>query len=350
MVRKPPLDKATAELIAKLEPALRKAFLAAIEDMRDGVDTKALKTALERGDINGAIEALDISPASFREYLTARQAAFGEAGALAASYIPTTEAGAVQFRFDLTNPRAERWIREEAARTITGLTEEVRQTARETIVEGYAQGRGPNDIATDLSGRVSRTTGKRTGGVIGLSSPQEDYVQSMRHRLESGDPEEMRKVFNMTRRDKRFDATIRKAIEAGKPVAKADIAKMTQRYSDKLLKKRAEDIARTETAQSVESARQEAFAQAIEKEGLPEEAVSKTWLHNGGSENARDQHLAMNGEKVEGINASFTLPDGTAMKHTHDPAGGAKHNVSCRCSTRYEVDFTYGRKRNDPDT
>lgn len=343
MARRVSLDKATAELIAKLEPQLQKAFLAAIQDMRDGIDVKALREALEAGNINRAIQALDISPASFNEYLAARQAAFGEAGALAAAYIPTTEAGAVTFRFDMTNPRAERWIREEAGTRITGYVQEQIETARDVIVDGYRAGRGPKDIATDIAGRIDRVTGRRTGGIVGLSEPQKEYVASMRARLASGDPEEMRKVFNMSLRDKRLDARIRKAIEAGQPVSKGDIDQMTQRYSDKLLKKRAEDIARTETAQSVMGSRQEAFAQALEKEGLPDDAVEKTWQHNGGAENARGQHIAMNGEKITGLNAAFVMPDGTRMKHSHDPAGGAKHNVSCRCNTAFKINFAYGK-------
>ena len=345
MAKKPSLDKATQALIDKLEPQLRDAFLAAIDDMRGGVDKKALRTALERGDIDGAIRALDISPASFNEYLRVRQAAFGEAGALSASYIPTTEAGAVRFMFDMTNPRAERWIREEAGTRITGYVQEQIETAREVIVEGYAAGRGPQDIATDIAGRIDRVTGKRTGGIIGLSQPQKGYVQSMRRRLESGDPAEMRKVLDgMTLRDKRLDGRIRKAIEEGRPVAKADIDKMTQRYSDRLVKRRAEDIARTETAQSVMGSRKESFRQALDKEGLPYEALSKTWQHNGGLKGARDQHVAMDGEAVQGLDTPFVMPDDTQMQHSHDPAGGPEHNVSCRCNTAFEISFFYKKR------
>ena len=72
MPRRPRFDKATKALVAKLEPQLRKAFEAAIADMRSGVDMKALKAALKAGNVNAAIEALDISPASFNEYLRAR--------------------------------------------------------------------------------------------------------------------------------------------------------------------------------------------------------------------------------------------------------------------------------------
>lgn len=79
----------------------------------------------------------------------------------------------------------------------------------------------------------------------------------MRARLASGDPAEMAKVFGMTRRDKRLDSAIRKAIEAGKPVSAADIERMTQRYTDRLIAKRAEDIARTETGMAVMSSRAE---------------------------------------------------------------------------------------------
>jgi hypothetical protein len=112
----------------------------------------------------------------------------------------------------------------------------------------------------------------------------------MRARLASGDPAEMAKVFGMTRRDKRLDATIRKAIEAGKPVSAADIERMTQRYTDRLIAKRAEDIARTETGMAVMSSRAESWEQAAETLGYDASAVIKTWIHGGGVKDPSPHH------------------------------------------------------------
>ena len=77
----------------------------------------------------------------------------------------------------------------------------------------------------------------------------------------------------------------------------------------------------------------EAIQQALDKDGLPDAAVEKTWRHNGGLDHARDTHLVMHGKTVTGLTAPFFLPDGSVMLHSHDPAGGVRNNANCRCNT-----------------
>ncbi|MET0375646.1 MAG: hypothetical protein ABW128_15490 [Rhizorhabdus sp.] len=256
--------------------------------------------------------------------------------------------GSITFRFDMTNPRAENRIRTEAAARVAGYTAEQKDIARRVIADGFARGEGPQTIATDIAGRIDPVSKRREGGIIGLSDPQVEYVRSMKERLESGDPAELKKVLGtakgggMTLRDKRYDATIRKAIKEGKPVPAAKIKEMTAKYSDRLLKRRAEDIARTETASGVEMARAEATRQALEKAGLPDGAVTKRWIHSGGVEHARIPHLVMHDVEVTGIDTPFILPDGSVMQFPHDPEGGARNNVSCRCRGEQDIDWSYG--------
>lgn len=352
---RPTLPKALAELIAKLEPELRDAFLAAMDDLRNAIDYRALEAALEARDIDAAIAALNIDPGAFSQYVAERTSAYAQAGSLSAAYIPTDQANSISFRFDMTNPRAERWIREQAAERVTGYIAEQKETARRVIAEGFVRGDGSRRIALDIAGRIERGSNRRTGGIIGLSDPQAGYVESMRARLASGDPLEMRKVlgrFNegrwvkgtgMTLRDRRFDAEIKRAIRDGRPVPQAKIAEMTARYADRLLAQRGLTVAQLETAQSVIGARQESYQQAIEKEGLPPEAVTKGWRHQGAfDEDARTQHVAMNGKEVVGLYTPFVLPDGTMMQHPHDPAGGVKHNISCQCDAWYSINWLWG--------
>ncbi|ALJ12636.1 structural protein [Sphingopyxis macrogoltabida] len=382
-------------LIDKLEPRLRDAFLAAIRDLRNGIDMPALEAALRAGDIDRAVAALNIENSAFSSYLIERQAGYADAGAAVSEQItkrraalpkrettdlpsissplipPTDEpphpptlaapgGGNVNFRFDMSNPRAAEKIRSEAASRVVGYVSEQVDTARKVIADGFARGEGPTTIATDIAGRVNPLSGRREGGIIGLSDPQAGYVENMRRRLQSGDADEMMKVLGrfdkqgkwvpgsgMTLRDRRFDPAIKKAITAvaaGKPNPLSDdkISEMVAKYSDRLVARRAEDIARTETAQGVMSARAEAYQQALDKEGLPAEAVEKTWRHYGDPENARDTHEAIDGKTVTGINAPFFLPDGSVMLHSHDPAGGVKNNANCRCGTDFFLNFAYG--------
>lgn len=394
------------DLIADLEPALAAAFLAAILLLRSGIDYPQLLVALREGDIDAAVDALNIDAGAFNGYLLERQSGFANAGAATSDILTTARAKAFQrprapslrapelpeaapvaapggpsgpgrptppalsfdgpeptnivFRFDMTNPRAEARIRSEAATRVAGYVEEQIEAARRMIGDGFQRGEGPQTIATTIAGRINPVSGKREGGIVGLSDPQVGYVESMRRRLLSGDPDEMMKVLGsfdkdgkwkegtgMTRRDRRYDASIKKAIRevaAGKPnpLTEARIEEMVAKYSDRLLAKRAEDIARTETASGVEMARAEATKQAMDKAGLPNDALTKGWYHQGGLDDAREQHLAMHGKEVVGPDTYFVLPDGTLMLHPHDPRGGAKHNVSCRCRGDQVINWAYG--------
>lgn len=383
------LDK----LIATLEPALAAAFITAIGILRSGINFPALLAALRASNVDAAIAALNIDRAAFNAYVFERQAAFGRAGEVVAEAItksriaffkradrepvlrgpiipplppapPTLDApggGRIIFRFDMTNPRAEARIRTEAAARVVGYVDEQIETARRVIADGFQKGQGPQTIATDIAGRIDKISGRRVGGIVGISAPQVRYVESMRARLLSGDPDEMVKVLGrfdrdgkwipgtgMTLRDRRFDGAVKKAIRdvaAGKanPLTRGKIDEMTAKYSDRLLARRAEDIARTETAQGVMLARAEATQQALDKSGLPDEAVTKGWRHLGGDgPEARQDHVAMAGTDVIGLHAPFLFPDGVAMQHSHDPAGGVKHNANCRCGTDFKIDWAYG--------
>ena len=394
------------DLIDGLEPALAAAFLAAIALLRSGINYPMLLGALREGDIDQAIEALNLDRGAFSGYVMERQSAFTQAGSATSDILTKQRAKAFQaprkptvrgpllpdeplapspagpegprrpsppalsfdgpeptnivFRFDMTNPRAEARIRTEAASRVAGYVDEQIETARRVIGDGFQRGEGPQTIATDIAGRMNPISGKREGGIIGLSDPQVGYVESMRRRLLSGDPDEMVKVLGsfdkdgawkpgtgMTLRDRRFDRSIKKAIRdvaAGKPnpLTREKVDEMAAKYSDRLLRRRAEDVARTETAQGVMLARSEATKQALDKSGLAEEAVVKEWIHAGGIDHARDTHLAMHGKTVEGLSAPFFLPGGSVMLHSHDPQGGVRNNVNCRCNTEFAIDWAAG--------
>ncbi|WP_395326932.1 hypothetical protein WBP06_09465 [Novosphingobium sp. BL-8H] len=402
------MDETIDNLLAALAPALAAAFLAAIRNLRGGIDYDALIVALRAGDVDAAIAALNIDRGAFSKYMLERQSAFEQAGSEIAAELtkqraaalpkvdrsapsirspiltppepeaapigpsgpiapappspPTLSApggGNVVFRFDMTNPRAEAKIRTEAATRVAGYVDEQVEAARKVIADGFQRGDGPQNIAIDIAGRVNPISGRREGGIVGLSDPQVGYVDNMRQRLHSGDPDEMMKVLGsfrdgawvegtgQTLRDRRYDRSIMKAIRdvaAGKPnpLTADKVDEMAAKYADRLLSRRAEDIARTETAQGVMAARAEATRQSLDKVGLSDSAVTKTWRHNGGVRHARDWHLHMNNKSVDGIDVPFHLPDGSVMQHSHDPDGGVKNNANCRCSTDFDIDWAFG--------
>ncbi|MFC3628210.1 hypothetical protein ACFOM8_01985 [Paracoccus angustae] len=334
------------ELLAAYEPRVQAAFLEAIADLRNGIQLRMLIEALERQDIDAAIEALNLDPGAYARFQLALQETFTAAGQLQSANIPQPPGKRVVFRFGVQDPETERVIRRVTADRVTAINEQDKQAARAAILAGFQQGQHPNRIALDLAGRLNRgrnqEQNQRTGGIVGLSEPQQAYVASMRDRLLSGDPAEMRKVLDMTRRDKRYDAIVEKAIKDGKPLSQEDAARLTGRYADRLLALRGETIARTETGMAVMAARMDSFRQGLAKTGYPVEAVTRKWRHGGGGLEPRLLHIQMNNKTVQGMTTPFVLPDGTMMMHPLDPAGGAKHVANCTCNMEINIRYDYG--------
>lgn len=342
------LNRQLSDLIAKQRPQLQRAFRLAIRDIIDRVTINQVVQALRRNDIEAAIDALGVSRAAFSPFIQSLTGTYAQAGAIAAaSNVWLTPTGRAKVRFDLANPLANEFITQYSSNLVTSVSDDTRDALRVAIRAGYEQGRGPLDIARDLTGRIG-ANGRRTGGIVGLNEPQAMAVQNMRARLASGDPVEMRKVLGMTRRDKRLDGIINRAIENGTTLSQSDINRITGRYSDRLLALRGETIARTETAAAVENARYDAFKMGMDENNVPDWAVEKTWLHGGGRKDPRDDHVAFSGTKVTGLNTPFVLPDGTRMQGPHDTSlgAGAKHVANCTCRARMEVrwDLIYQRE------
>jgi hypothetical protein len=329
-------------LLARQRPAMERAWRQAISDVANRATLNRIVQALRRNDIEAAIDAIGINRAALSGIITPLSETYASAGAAVteAQTWRLPDMSRTVVRFDLANPRANAFISEYSTNLVTNVAEESREALRTAIRAGYEQGRGPLDIARDLTGRIGKN-GRRTGGIVGLDEPSARYVQNMRARLASGDPVEMRKVLGMTRRDRRLDGIVRRAIEAGKPVTQKDINRLTGRYSDRLLALRGERIARTETATAVETARLDAFKNGMDEAGIPDYAVERTWRHGGGRNDPRDGHVAYSGTTVTGVDTPFVLPSGARMMHPHDASLGAGAGDIVNCTCRQSISIRY---------
>jgi Phage Mu protein F like protein len=211
---------------------------------------------------------------------------------------------------------------------------------RAALDAGMAEGRNPRATALDIAGRLNRATGRREGGILGLNSGQTDAVIRARAELLSGDPTQPRNYLTRARRDKRFDRLVMQAIRDGKPVAKADVDRITGRYKDRLLQLRGETIARTETLASLNAGKQEGIRQLIDSGKVPASAVKKRWRATG-DDRTRDSHLALNDVEV-GLDEVFVSPlTGAQMLHPHDTSRGApaSETIGCRCFMEIRIDY-----------
>lgn len=201
------------------------------------------------------------------------------------------------------------------------------------IERGVAAGRNPRAVALDIAGRI--VDGKRAGGIIGLTSKQAGYVQSAREELENLSEA----YFDRKLRDKRFDRTVAKAIRDGKKLSAADTQRIVDRYADKMLSFRADNIARTEAISALHHGQHEAYQQLVDAGKVRADQITKVWSATMDAR-TRDTHQAMNGQSVR-FDGLFTSPSGAVLSFPHDASHGAPADeiIQCRCFVNYRIKY-----------
>lgn len=330
------LPKDVQAALDRLEPELRQAFLDAIARSRSAVSLQKVEAALIAGNIEGAIDALRLEGVWFSPLQDAVRSSLNAGGALALTGLRVRDpydGTTFVLGFDGRHDRAEAWVRERSSALITEIVEDQREMARQQIQAGLEAGRNPRQTALDLVGRINRATGKREGGFIGLTSQQASWARNAEAQLRALDAG----YFTRTRRDKRYDATIRKAIKDGKPLSEADVQKIVSRYKDRLLKTRADTIARTESLNALRAGRHEGFEQLVESGKVRADQIVVTWSATMDGR-TRDTHRSMNGQKIR-MGRIFTSPSGAVFEFPGDVTHGAPAGevVQCRCIAEYSI-------------
>jgi len=333
------------DLLDEQEPAVRNAFLRAIQNMRDDADLTRLRQALEAGDIAAAVAALNLDRAQIEPLRRALGAAYLEAGDWSVDRIRRAARSAgvtLTGYFDGRNMRAENFLATQSSRLIVEITDETRRIARDYLTRVMREGLNANTAALDLVGRVSRETGRRAGGIMGLSSDLVVHVENAQRQLRSGDPAEMSRYFDRSARDRRFDPTVRRAIREGKPVSASDARKITGRYADRLLRYRGDRIARTELLGSLHEAQDEGLRQMIDGGKLREDQITRVWDAQEDSD-TRDSHRLMEAQ-ARGVNQPFETGAGYRLMYPGDRSLGAPASeiIQCRCVVRQRIDFLKG--------
>lgn len=298
MARKRALNRLITELLAKYDKSIEAAFLAAIKSRADSINVRDLESALEARDISRAINIIGLTRADLYPLDAAITEAFVAGGQTVPKAAP---AYAVAFGFDGRATGAANWARNHVGGLITGIMADQQEMIREVISTQLVNGVGPRKAALQIAGRVTKQG--RQGGIVGLSGPQAEYLMSARGELEGLDSH----YFTRKLRDKRFDGSIRKAIASGKALSQADIDKVTQRYSDRLLKHRADVIARDQSITALRAGRREGVEQAIQQGAIGDRAIKRVWSATL-DKRTRPDHDEMHGQEVDGMDAAFVFP------------------------------------------
>jgi hypothetical protein len=324
-------------LIDLLAPEIREGFFAAIRDVVDNVMLKDLIEFIQMGDFERAFQSLGFSQAAMRPLTAAIERAYETGGIMTGETFPkylNTPSGRAVFRFDVRNSRAEAYLRERSSTLVTRLGEEARGNVRNVLTRGMEGGRNPRNVALDLVGRID-AAGHRSGGIVGLTRQQEYWVANTRRDLLELSP----RYFARELRDKRFDATVARAIKDGTPLPAETVEKLVTRYKDNALKFRGEAIARTEAIQSLNASEYEATLQAVDNGAANMSAVQREW-DTAGDTRVRDSHEKMDGQRV-GLKEAFVTGSGARLMYPGDISlgAGAEEIVNCRCRVKTVVDW-----------
>lgn len=302
-------------LLTRAERHIAAVFSAAIEEMRNSLDLDMLADLFEAQRWDAAFEIIEREAARIA---AGSNLMFVRAGQDTAEFLATAKIGRIAF--DQVNQRAVLQMQSNRLNLIRQFADGQRDVLREVMRGGIARGLNPIDQAREFR------------EVVGLTDRQARAVINFRRLLGQAGREEFgaaqREALTRRLRDKRFDRSILAAIRDEQPLDPAHIDRMVDRYRQRYVKHRAENIARTEALRSVHQGTNEAWQQAIDLGQISEDEIEQTW-RSARDGRVRDSHQRLNGE-VRKIGETWQGDHG-ALRYPGDPAAPAAETINCRC-------------------
>jgi hypothetical protein len=285
----------------RLEPQLRADLLKALDQLARQIPLGRLAEMIDAGNIGGiqeAIAGIQLPPAVQDTVRQTLQRAAGEVGQITS--------GGFGLDFGLDNPRAVEWARRHTGEMIRQVTSETVQAVRNIVEAGIRDGVPPLAQAKLIRGHVGLT--QRMGRTLEL------YEGGLR---ESGFAQ------------KRIDELVR-------------------RRRAKLLRRRAENIARTETIRAANQGQLMAWRDAKDAGLIDTARVARVWI---ATDDDRTCPLCNElDNKTVGFEGAFDIAaasdvSGRAAFADHDGMTPPAH-VACRCAVGLEeVDQSGGAER-----
>lgn len=302
------------ELLRKQEGAVRRAFRQFLDDAKSLTVLRQIRRLLEEEGIEAALRVADAYVARLGDVIPRIFMDVGGAEAAALASQMSVGNARVAISFDPSWPRAAEIMRRNRLEFVREFTRGQREASRAAIVESFQEGKGA--VATARSFRDS----------IGLTEYQRRAVANYRRLLENNNAEALSRDL----RDRRFDRSVRRAVESGEPLSPKQINRMVERYRERYLQYRAEVISRTESIRTANQARNESLSQALEQSGMPDNRVKRMWRATH-DHRVRDTHRLMNGQ-VRGLRELFESPSGARLMYPGDPNAPRSEIIQCRCT------------------
>lgn len=337
--------KTLNQLIDDLQPELAEAFIMSVRAIQNTVKKDLLLKALNARDTEAVLRVLDIDPTFFAPFDRAFRAAYEAGGDFAmAEYmaVASKQGVSVSARFNANAEAAREYVSQFSATKVVGISNELKATVREYLVDAFMSEKAPRSVALDLVGRINRATGKREGGIIGLTRSEQKNLERAASELASGDPVQLRNYMKRKMRNKQYDKLVKNAIKTGKPIPVNQANAMMEKMKNTALRIRGERIARTELLGGMNNAADQAMEQLIASGKVLREAVTNIW---DASEDAftRDSHMSMEGDR-RSQGEAFQTGNGYSVRYPGDRGLGAPASeiINCRCRIIRDVDFTMG--------
>lgn len=318
---------------------MARALRAFYDDIRLEADAQALLRALRNEDPDGAVQVLNLDPASADEFREALRAAFRQAGTVETLFYRTAAALAAAdliLRFSMRRPEAERVASGLGDRTATRILDEARTNTRRIASSGLS----PERAFRQILGAYDSGQSVRTGGTIGLTGPQEEWAQRAGQELRTLNQD----YFTRRLRDRRFDSHVRESFDASRPLTDDQVDRIQRGYRDQLLRSRSETIVKSETRLATNMGVYEALQQVVARGAVPAEAVTLVW-QDSSDMLVRFSHARLDGQSVR-LGQPFTSPaTGARMRFPGDSSLGApgSETVGCRCFAGSHIDWSRSR-------
>lgn len=305
-------------MVAGEELKIRQAFRLFLTDVKSPPVIRMIRSYLDNRDFEAAFGIVDSYVVRLGDAISHAFQVSGvaESTRLAAQLARISR---VAISFDPTNPRAANIMRVNRLRFIADFSRAQREATRNALT--LALQRGASSLAAARTFRDS----------IGLTDVQMTAVNSYRALLERGSVMALDRAL----RNRRFDTTVSRAIELGKPLTNFQMERMVDAYQRGMLGLRAETIARTEMQRTLNLARQESLLQSVDQTGIDPDRVVRTWRATQ-DERTRDTHAEMDGQE-RGINEPFESPSGALLMYPGDPEAPAGEIINCRCVVLTEL-------------
>jgi len=265
----------------------QRSFLRGIREfIDDEVVLKRIKSAFQSGNITEIESAIpwDMLSQHLDEVTNKTMEIIVNGANVSKRYLP--EKIAANVSFDLLNQRAVDFIREYRFDLIREITEKSRQGVRKIIERAFTEGMHPYKAARYIR------------DVVGLTEMQTLSVDNFRRRM------------------------LRQGLSQG------DSLELAQRYAQRVLRKRAEAIARTETIRAASMGQALLWQEAADKGLIDTAKTWRVWLVTP-DDRLCDLCETMDGQRVR-LNENFNSPLG--------PVYTSPLHVNCRCAIVLEFE------------